>query len=1178
MNIILDALKRDSDYKKLISALKLKGTYLVSGACESVNSVMLASMFEDTGRKTVALFSDEREANNVSAELKSFGIRSVFLPPRDIFFGKVEARGREFDYVRLTALAQVAKGDWDVVVTTAEAFCQTSIPHGVLSSPAVELTPGMVIDIDKLCGYFVGLGYKRCELVDGKGQFSKRGGIVDIYPSHVDFPLRIEFFGDEIDTVSAFDVMTQRRIDTLKRISILPAVEIYADEDAKVRLGETFDKLSRVEKRTDVKAALIEQKEKLENTGNLDFELYADIIYKKPETFADYLDDDCVVCLFETPKLRERLDSSCKLVEEAVEGLYETRLELCAIGSAIGQKGYAYLKDAIDKKTTIVFNSFVTGEEFRYKDIFQLACRKTVSMAQNAELFFDDVESFAGRGFRIAILSANTISAKNLVESLISRSVNAHIAKHDDEWVDGSVAVISVMSQDKNIIALKDGFELVRSNFVLLTDQIGRAEERASRRHRVKYKSSSKERIMSYNDLEVGDYVVHINHGIGIYNGIKSMLVDNVQKDYLVIKYAADDVLYLPCNNLDSLSKYIGGGAEGSVKLNRLGSPEWKKAKSKAKAAASDIAKELIKLYAQRREVKGHAFSPDTPWQAEFEGTFEYDETDGQLRAVEEIKHDMESEVPMDRLLCGDVGFGKTEVALRGLFKCVMDSMQAAVLAPTTVLAWQHYNTILSRFRGFPVKVALLSRFSTPKEIKQALEGIKEGTVDIVVGTHRLLQKDVEFKRLGFLVVDEEQRFGVTHKEKLKELAKGVDVLTLTATPIPRTLNMALSGIRDMSLLEEAPGDRFPVQTYIMEFDEATVYEAIRREVRRGGQVFYLINNTELLEGRATRIMNNVDGVTVATAHGHMDRDELSEIWRDMYDGKIDVLVCTTIIETGVDVPNANTLIIEDADHYGLSQLHQLRGRVGRSSRKAWAYLTYRKNKVLTEIAEKRLSAIKEYTEFGSGFKIAMRDLEIRGAGNLLGSEQHGHMDSVGYDLYIRMLDEAMKLEKGEEVESSTDDIDTVVDLSVDAFIPKSYVTSEKLRIDIYKKIAELQSEDDVFELTDELIDRFGEPSKSVMNLIKISQLRHALSKLGVTKVVQNEETVYIYTDVEHLRPCEALCMLWQNKLTFRSSAKPYFLMKSDKKKVLEDLELFASEYAEVIRRFEESSSKIILK
>ena len=469
--------------------------------------------------------------------------------------------------------------------------------------------------------------------------------------------------------------------------------------------------------------------------------------------------------------------------------------------------------------------------------------------------------------------------------------------------------------------------------------------------------------------------------------------------------------------------------------------------------------------------------------------------------------------------------------------------------------------------------MALLSRFSTPKEIKKALEGIKDGSVDIVVGTHRLLQKDVEFKRLGFLVVDEEQRFGVSHKEKLKEMAKGVDVLTLTATPIPRTLNMALSGIRDMSLLEEAPSDRFPVQTYVMEYDEAMIYEAIRREVRRGGQVFYLINNTELLEGRAKRIIDNVEGVTVATAHGHLDREELSEIWRDMYDGKIDVLVCTTIIETGIDVPNANTLIIENADHYGLSQLHQIRGRVGRSTRKAWAYLTYRPMKVLTEIAEKRLSAIKEYTEFGSGFKIAMRDLEIRGAGNILGSEQHGHMDSVGYDLYIRMLDEAMKLERGETTETADDEIDTLIDLSVDAFIPKTYVTSEKLRIDIYKKIAELENEDDVSELIDELIDRFGEPTRSVTNLIAISMLKKRLKKLGVLKTVQNSESVYIYTNAENLKPAEALCMFYQNgKLTFRSSSKPYFVLKTDKKNVLVDLEIFADGYEEIIKRINENN------
>ncbi len=1173
MKILLDALKKEKEYIKLKESLDKKGKFLVTGICESLFPLTLLSLMKESNKKLVAIFPDEKDAFSVSSQLSGFGVRSLCLPSRDLFFGKVDARGHDFDYLRLSVLSQVADGDWDIVLTTAEGFCQTTVPKSVLIDSRLEIKPSDYLDIELLTKKLVSMGYKRCELVDGKGQFSKRGGIVDVFPSQLDTPVRIEFFGDEVDSVSSFDIMTQRRLDTFDSVKILPAVEIYADEERKNELAKVFKERAKYEKKEEVKEALLNEKTMLEESGRVEFELYTDIIYPECETFFDYLDKNSALCIFDLPKIKERLNGVMSLLSETVESLLESRPVLWAMGGSMGQNGYDYLKEVTDSITTLVFNSFVSGESIKYNDIFSFVTRKTVSMAQNADLFFDDVENFYSRGYSIVILSANSVSASNLVSALTSRNIKSHIAKPDSEEVSDSIAVVSVMSGEKTAVTLKEGFELVKSNFVLLTDSVGEDERRASRRHKTKYKSTSKERIMSYNELEVGDYVVHINHGIGIYQGIKSMIVDNVQKDYLIIKYGGDDVLYLPCNNLDSISKYIGGGAEGSVKLNRLGSPEWKRAKSKARAATSDIAKELIKLYSARRAIKGHAFSEDTPWQAEFESAFDYDETDGQLRAVDEIKRDMESEVPMDRLLCGDVGFGKTEVALRGIFKCVMDSLQAAVLAPTTVLAWQHYNTILSRFRGFPVNVALLSRFSTPKEIKKALEGIKNGSVDIVVGTHRLLQKDVEFKRLGFLVVDEEQRFGVTHKEKLKEMSKGVDVLTLTATPIPRTLNMALSGIRDMSLLEEAPGDRFPVQTYVMEFDEATVYEAIRREVRRGGQVFYLINNTELLDGRAKRIMDNVDGVTVATAHGHLDREELSEIWRDMYDGKIDVLVCTTIIETGIDVPNANTLIIENADHYGLSQLHQIRGRVGRSNRKAFAYLTYRPFKVLTEIAEKRLSAIREYTEFGSGFKIAMRDLEIRGAGNILGSEQHGHMDSIGYDLYIKMLDEAMKKERGEEVEEKLDEFDTVIDLSLDAYIPESYITSEKLRIDIYKKIADLESEDDVSELIDELIDRFGEPTKSVTNLVAISMLRKRLRKTGVVKVIQNGESVYIYTDLCHLKPAEALCMFYQNnKLTFRSSSKPYFVLKTDKKNTLVDLEMFADGFEDIIKRFEEKN------
>ena len=685
--------------------------------------------------------------------------------------------------------------------------------------------------------------------------------------------------------------------------------------------------------------------------------------------------------------------------------------------------------------------------------------------------------------------------------------------------------------------SLSAGFEYPTANFALITHGHFAAAPKRTR----KRQKNAKE-IYSLSELAPGDYIVHSAHGVGVFEGIHKLEMQGVTKDYLKVRYAKGDILYVPVTQLDMVSKYIGPKEEVKVRLNRLGGQDWQKAKARVRSAVKDIAKELIKLYAERMKLKGHAFPPDTGWQRDFESRFEYEETEDQLRCIQEIKEDMEKEQPMDRLLCGDVGFGKTEVALRAAFKCVTDSKQCALLVPTTILAWQHYQTVTQRFEGFPIKVEILSRFRTPKQQAEILKQLKRGEIDMIIGTHRLVQKDVQFRDLGLVIIDEEQRFGVAQKERFKSVTKNVDVLTLSATPIPRTLNMALSGIRDMSSLEEAPQDRHPVQTYVLEYDQAVINDAVRRELRRGGQVYYLHNKVESIERVAARLQAQIPEAKVGFGHGKMPEGELSEVWRRVMEQEINVLVCTTIIETGVDVPNVNTIIIEDADHMGLSQLHQIRGRVGRSSRRAYAYLTFTRNKVLSEISQKRLAAIREFTEFGSGFKIAMRDLELRGAGNILGGEQHGHMETVGYDMYLRLLGEAVSEEKGEE--ASSYELECLVDVQVQAHIPEGYIESLSQRLEIYRRISDIRSQDDAMDVLDELIDRFGEPPASVRGLIDVALIRNTAASLGIYEIKQNAGALLLYQRKLDMKFVSRLIGAFKKRVLVNAGAKPYISVK----------------------------------
>jgi len=773
-----------------------------------------------------------------------------------------------------------------------------------------------------------------------------------------------------------------------------------------------------------------------------------------------------------------------------------------------------------------------SNNDIKFKKLINSDCRQTGVWGGNISNLVDELKSFCEQDYCTVVLAGSEKTLQIIVNDLNEQGIPASLLDKNSEIAPKRVYVRTG--------SLSGGFDYPDIKCAAITQM----KAMTAKRKKTKHKKG--EEIKSLSDIAPGDLVVHSMYGIGKFAGIRSLENNGITKDYITIKYAGTDVLYVPVTQLDLVSRYIGPRDDSGVKLNKLNSSEWKKTRSRVKSAVKDMAEELTKLYAQRQTAKGYAFSEDNDWQRDFEERFDYQETDDQLRSIQEIKDDMQKSVPMDRLLCGDVGFGKTEVALRAAFKCMLDSKQAAILVPTTVLAWQHYQTAVKRFEHFPIKVELLSRFRTPKQQQQIIRELKRGTIDLIIGTHRLVQKDVEFKDLGLAIIDEEQRFGVAHKEKLKEAFKGVDVLTLSATPIPRTLNMAMSGIRDMSVIEEPPQDRQPIQTYVIEHNDGVIAQAIQKELRRGGQVYYIHNRIDTIERTVSHLQQLLPEARIGYAHGQISESDLSEIWRQLIDREIDILVCTTLIETGVDVPNVNTLIIEDADKLGLSQLYQLRGRVGRSSRRAFAYFTFRRGKVLTEIASKRLNAIKEFTQFGSGFHIALRDLEIRGAGSILSGKQHGHMEAVGYDMYLRLLNEAIAEQKGEALPRSPEDC--LVGNSVGAFIPEKYIESLPLRIDAYRKIASIITEEDSRDVLDELIDRFGDPPKSVIGLVNIALTRNTASRLKITEISQRGENVLFFIQRPEVAQIQALSAFYKNRIKFADGAKPYFSVRLDKK------------------------------
>ena len=1131
MNFLVNVLKNSPAFKSLLSNAKTGKSLCVSGLSTINKANVIYALCRLKGVTAFCVASDEKEAQTLCNDLCSMGLKACVYPVRDYNFLDFQSISHEYEHARLKVLLKLIENDCDVVISCIDAASQLTVPKKVLEESTIVFEEGKEIPLEKAVRSLTLLGYERFDAVDGNGQFSLRGGILDFFMPDSDYPVRAEFWGDEITDLSYFDLETQRRFKKAGKIKLTPSTEIIIEnKDALADKIVHKANLLRSKNSTKAKEKLLSEAELIRSGAQIaNADKFIGQIYDKPECLFDYFSRDTLFFTSEFGNISDRGKAMDFQNSEALKQGFEDGV-LCR-GFDRFTLTFNECIDIFNAHGTIVLENFVHGSiPINLADIISFSSKQLNRWNGSYKQLAEDLNGLFTPQSRGVILAGTDKAAKNLCDSLRNDGFPAQLCDSLDDAKAGAIYVLTG--------ALSAGFEFPGEKFFLIT--YGQTAYTPEKKNRKKQKNGQE--IYSLSELTVGDYVVHSVHGIGVFGGIRKIDTHGITKDYIKIDYAKGDVLYVPVTQLDMVAKYIGPRENSSVKLSRLGSQDWQKAKARVKTSVKDIAKELIALYSARMKAKGYAFSGDNEWQRDFEASFEYEETPDQLRCCEEIKHDMERTAPMDRLLCGDVGFGKTEVALRAAFKCVADSKQCALLCPTTILAWQHYQTVTKRFEGYPIRVELLSRFRTAKQQKEILKKLKRGEIDMVVGTHRLVQKDVEFRDLGLAIIDEEQRFGVAQKERFKELCKNVDVLTLSATPIPRTLNMAMSGLRDMSVIEEAPQNRRPVQTYVLEHDEAVINEAIRRELRRGGQVFYLHNNVETIESKASKILEAVPEAKIAIGHGKMKENELSEVWRKMLEQEIDVLVCTTIIETGVDLPNANTLIIENADCMGLSQLHQLRGRVGRSSRRAYAYFTFRRSKVLTEIQQKRLAAIREFTEFGSGFKIAMRDLELRGAGNIMGAQQHGHMESVGYDMYLKLLGEAVSEERGEKPE--TKDLDCLIDISVDAHIPESYVESLTLRLDVYRRIADIRNIEDSEDVKDELRDRFGEIPQSVQGLIDIALVRNKANSMGIYEIRQNESSLLLY--VREIKSPEVadLLIALNGKAMLCAGAKPYLSVK----------------------------------
>lgn len=1141
MKAFTEHLKEFSFYEDADRQLKKGKTIAVSGCALAQKCQMIYAQGKDYPYKVV-MAADDVKAKELYEDYLFFDKNVVLFPAKDYIFFQADIRGREMTRERMICFRKILSGEPMTIITTPDTFMAPVLPLEVLKEHCITVGKDSVVEETAMAQKLVRMGYEKTYQVEQPGQFSVRGGIIDIFDLTEENPYRIELWGDEVESIRRFDVLSQRSIEALKELTVYPATDMIltsaqrkkglnAIEKEAKKVSETLRSQMKIEEAHRVNMLAIQLREQMEEFGvmaNLDS--YMKYFCEETSGFFELFDPDKLLLVADEPtRVSEHLN--------AVGLEYrESMMQRMEKGYAIsGQAELLYSPEqvlaAINRHRLLLLSVLDTKQKaFLADESYHVDARNINSFQNSFELLLKDLKRYRKNGYRVILLSPSRTRAKRLAEDIYNNELNCFYSEDKDrELAPGEIMVMYGQ--------LSKGFEYLSLRMVVITesDIFGKRAGRKTKRKR--YEG---QKIHDFTELKVGDFVVHESHGLGIYRGIEKVCVDKIVKDYMKIEYRDGGNLYVLATGFDAVMKYASSESR-APKLNKLGTQEWTKTKTKVRGAVNEIAKDLVQLYATRQQKEGFVYGPDTVWQREFEEMFPYEETQDQLLAIEATKRDMESRRIMDRLICGDVGFGKTEIAIRAAFKAVQEGKQVVFLVPTTILAKQHYDNFMQRMKDFPVTVEMMSRFRTPAQLKKTTEGLKKGLVDIVIGTHRVLSKDVEFKDLGLLIIDEEQRFGVAHKEKIKQMREDVDVLTLTATPIPRTLHMSLVGIRDMSVLEEAPNDRMPIQTFVMEYNEEMVREAIQRELARDGQVYYVYNRVNSIAEMTARIQALVPDANVAFAHGQMKESELERIMYDFVEGEIDVLVSTTIIETGLDIPNVNTMIIHDSDNMGLSQLYQLRGRVGRSNRTAYAFLMYKRDKLLKEVAEKRLQAIKEFTELGSGFKIAMKDLEIRGAGNLLGKTQHGHMEAVGYDLYCKMLNEAVKAMKGQK---KAVDFTTTIDMDVDAFIPESYIVNEYQKLDIYKRIAAIESREESEEMRSELMDRFGEIPRSVENLLRISMIRMYAHNLYVTEVKGKKEGITFIMDPKaqiRVENIEIVLANLEGKLKFSVKGIPTF-------------------------------------
>lgn len=1146
MKSFTEPMKELGEFQALCQSLRRESVQ-VTGCIDAQKSHFIFSAGETFCQKLIVTYSELR-AKEIYENYRLFEPDVLLYPAKDLIFYQADVQGNLLVQQRIRVLKALLEGEAVTVVTSMGGLMDRLMPLSAMEEQIAVVRQDSSLDMGCWKKKLVAMGYERVPQVETGGQFAVRGGILDIFPLTEENPVRIELWGDEVDSIRSFDVESQRSIENLEQVSIYPACECIADEAQLEKalsaikkeadtLYHTFRDKGKTEEAYHVRTLMEDIGNRLEDgqTASISGGLMG-YFCRDTVSFADYFEKQALVVLDEP----NRLWQESQALENEFRESMSRRLEQGYLlpGQMEMLYGSSEIVERLSKHRCMGLCMLEpAGSQWKLPGRFSVDVRSVSSYHNSFELLVKDLVQAKKRGARVILLCGSRTRAKRLAEDLREEGLNSFYSENTDRVLSGGEVMVIYGNASR-------GYEYPMLRFQVLTESDIFGKEKKKRKRIKRYEGKA---IQNFSDLSVGDYVVHENHGLGIYRGIEQIEVDRVTKDYMKVEYAGGSNLYVPAAQLDVIQKYAGSETK-SPKLNKLGSQEWGRTKARVRGAVKNIAKDLVALYAERQKEEGFCYSEDTIWQKEFEETFPFEETEDQLTAIEAVKKDMESRKIMDRLICGDVGYGKTEIAIRAAFKAVQESKQVVFLVPTTILAQQHYNNFVQRMKDYPVRVDLLCRFRTAAEQKKTLADLKKGFVDILVGTHRVLSKDVEFRDLGLLVIDEEQRFGVTHKEKIKKLRQHVDVLTLTATPIPRTLHMSLIGIRDMSVLEEAPQERMPIQTYVMEYHEEMVREAISRELARGGQVYYVYNRVNTIVEMANTVSGLVPEARVAFAHGQMKERELEQIMYDFINGEIDVLVSTTIIETGLDISNVNTMIIHDADTLGLSQLYQLRGRVGRSNRTAYAFLMYRRNKMLKEVAEKRLHAIREFTDLGSGFKIAMRDLEIRGAGNLLGAEQHGHMEAVGYDLYCKMLNESVKELKGENQE--TEEFETSIDLDMDAFIPARYIRNEFQKLDIYKRIAGIESEEEYDDMLEELMDRFGEPPRSVQNLLAAANLKAMAHRAWMTEVVQKGDTIrFVLFERARVDTAKLEGLVRENrKLKFVMEPSPRFLYDKPRK------------------------------